>query len=164
MRIAACLGFLLVFCTALPNEAVAAQLAGASDGLQMLKKIQGRWQSDCYRVPTGGDADYRQERLSFSFTHVRVAVGAYRDAGCTHERARHSAKYQFVLGSALQSVDGEKVYALDLHIDNEPPALADLPIGNIIYYAAGELKLGAAATASPGERLTRLDHTKPYRR
>lgn len=164
MRISACLGFLLVLCAAQPNKAVAVQLAGASDGLQMLKKIQGRWQSDCYRAPAGGEAGYRQEQLSFSFTHVRVAVGDYRDAGCAHERVRHTAKYRFVLGGALQIADGRKVYALDLHIDDEPPALAALPIGNIIRYDDGELTLGAPGTAIPGERLTRLDYAKPYRR
>lgn len=145
------------------NVAVAAQLVGAADGLQMLRKIQGRWQSDCYQA-AAEEGGYRQEQLRFNFTHLSVAVGDYRDANCTNERARHSAKYRFVLGGALQTDDGRTVYALDLHIDNEPAPLAALPHGNIVHYGKGELTLGLPSTSAPGERLTRLDKTKPYRR
>lgn len=164
MRTTAFLILSMALCTTPFNVVIAAQLAGASDGLQMLKKIQGRWQSDCYRAVGANEGGYRQERLAFSFTHLKVVVSDYRDANCTNERVRHSAKYRFVLGGALQGTDSGKVYALDLHIDNEPAPLAALPYGNIIQYGNGELTLGLSTTAASGERLTGLDKAKPYRR
>lgn len=171
-----------------PTAVMGAQLAGSGDVLQMLKKIQGRWQSDCF---PGTAARYQQETLIFSFTHVRYVVIEYPSSSCVKEVSRHSTKYQFILGDALETRDGRLVYAIDF-VNGDDAEVDTLPRFNIVHYSDGELLLGRADSpeykAPPNERkrfidpqalpvdqttvsetsheqrLQRLDDDKPFRR
>lgn len=147
------------------------QLAGSGDILQMLKKIQGRWQTECFAVASGAGANYRQEVLKFSFTHVRFEVTEYANANCVQKRSQHSTTYPFVLAGMLQSSDGQSVYAIDFNDSDNPTPYTFLPPRNIIRYASGQLLLGLSSVGGDeapldrsNRRLMRLDDRKPFTR
>lgn len=154
---------LLALAVMFSGGAAAAELAGSADGLQILRKIQGRWQSDCHPAASASRGGYLQQQLIFSFTHLRVAATEYSDADCTSQRAQYSSKYRYVLGSALYISDGRKAYALDLEVDGGSSSSISMPVSNIIHYSNGELLMGLPSSARD-KRPMRLDYARPYRR
>lgn len=156
-------GLLLAFCALFAGKGISAELAGSADGLQILRKIQGRWQSDCHPGSGAARGSYLQQQLTFSFTHLRIVTTEYSDVGCVSQRAQQSSRFRYIVGGALYVSDGKKVYAIDFDADGDSSPPASLPVSNIIHYSNGELLMGLPSDRR-GERPMRLDYSRPFRR
>lgn len=128
----------------------------------MLKKIQGRWQSQCSALPAGPSYGHRKTQLIVSFTHFVWETREYHGDQCLEERARWQARYRFRLGDALTLTNGDVAYAIDFENEEntiKPSQLAPL---NLIWFERGQLFLGQPIATDTPRRLERLDYQNPF--
>lgn len=158
-----------LFCTGLVLAAAATQagqFAGAGERLQLLKKIQGAWQSGCYPVVRDKQTLYQRDLLKFSYTHMSRQVTEFADSACHSEKARRVDQYAFTLGEVLVTSDGDRALAFNLTAQAPVAITPPLHAANLIHYQApsGSLILGQRALQEPHQRLTELDRAFAFRR
>lgn len=140
----------------------AGSLAGSGEGLRMLQKIQGKWQSGC--MPHEDVSRYQRQFFRFSFTHLRQRDVHFADAICSIEVGQKQVEYRYTLGEALDLSAGKRAFALNLEVVDGSAVEAQLHRYNIAHYSDGALLFGLDGNEAPKQRLVTLDTGNPLRR
>lgn len=146
--------------------AQAGQFAGAGERLQLLKKIQGVWQSGCYAVVRDEQTHYQRDLLTFSYTHLSRQTTEYADRACQNREAKRADRYAFTLGEVVLTSSDDRALALNLTAQTPAVITPPLHAANLIDYdvSTGSLLLGQPALQEPQQRLTALDRALAFRR
>ena len=149
---------------ALSCAAGAQTLSTPGPGLEALRQIQGTWRSACHPQPADLGSGFQQIRLHVQFTHFTFTTEEFDEPDCRVKRASSKSRYRFVLRDPFLNKSQEQVFAIDFQAEEIPPGAAHVPAHNILSYKSGTLRLGDPSSASPDERLQKLDHSLLFSR
>ena len=93
----------------LASFAWSVETVGSKDRLHFLKKIQGRWQSDCRKVFSAEKVLFEQTTLSVSFTQLTFATVEYTNKECFLEYRKYQTLYAYTIGDAIPEQKGSAV-------------------------------------------------------
>lgn len=151
----------LAFCWLLLLSAPAlGQVANIGDaqGLDTLKRMQGRWNIACQSSGQGAYA----VSLVVSFTHFRLNTREYYDPECLRLRASRHGEYRFVLGESLSTPDGSSAFAIDFQQESFEAGAYWLAPFNLIRVHRGRLFLAEPNHQDTQTRPEALDYTRPF--
>lgn len=153
---------LVLYCLLLLSGPAVGQSAqiGDAKGLDMLKRMQGRWNIACQNSGHGSGA-YRT-LLAVSFTHFNFETREYYDSDCFRLRASRQAKYRFVLGDSQIAQDGSQAFAINFQQESSDAGGFYLTPANLIRVHQGRLFLGLPGNQDTQTQPEALDYTRPF--
>ncbi len=137
--------------------------------LNMLQRIQGRWQRQCYASVEGQTRVYQRDFLTVSFTHLSFHSKIYTDDACKVQRTQYTAKTRFILTgehASKNGIDRVRVKAFAVDLESNLPDVLSMPRANLVAIQSGKLLFGRdySGESEKGLRLTQLAINAPYTR
>lgn len=155
--------FTFVLLLAMPwLNAHGAEGVGSGDRLRFWQKIQGPWQNHCESIGHGVSKHYAFNKITISYTHIRIERREYAEAQCLKPQAIIHESYSYTLVEPVKAINGEQAYGLNLTREGTAQGLGLLFPHNILSFGEGKLYFGLWLDDMRSDRLQKLDIRNPY--